>query len=73
LHLAEQEVGPVVEMSYMLDVTALGTPLNPNKVLERFETVLKKAGLPHIRFHDVRRFGDCKIALKGQKVRAITF
>ena len=27
----------------------------------------------NIRFHDVRRFGDCKIALKGQKVRASTF
>jgi len=26
-----------------------------------------------MRFHDVRRFGDCKIAPKGQKVRAITF
>jgi len=26
-----------------------------------------------MRFHDVRRFGDCKIALKGQKVRAMTF
>lgn len=26
-----------------------------------------------MRFHDVRRFDDCKIALKRQKVRAITF
>jgi len=38
-----------------------------------FQPILIKAGLPIIRFHDVRRFGDCKIALKGQKVRAITF
>ena len=34
--------------------TALGTPLNPNKLLERFKTVLKKTGLPDIRFHDLR-------------------
>ncbi len=33
---------------------AFGTPLNPNKVLERFKTVLKKTGLPDIRFHDLR-------------------
>ena len=51
----------------------VGTPLNPSKVVDRFKTLLKRAGLPEIRFHDVRRFGDCKIALKGQKVRAITF
>jgi hypothetical protein len=38
-----------------------------------FRSLLEKAGLPPMRFHDVRRFGDCKIALKGQKVRAITF
>ncbi len=34
--------------------TALGTPLNLNKVLERFKTLLKKAELPDIRFHDLR-------------------
>jgi hypothetical protein len=37
------------------------------------QKLLKEAGLPSMRFHDVRRFGDCKIALKGQKVRAFTF
>jgi hypothetical protein len=42
-------------------------------VVDHLRALLKKAGLPDIRFHDVRRFGDCKIALKGQKVRAITF
>ncbi len=34
--------------------TSLGTPLNPNKVLERFKTLLKRAGLPDMRFHDLR-------------------
>src|SRR5947207_784357 len=34
--------------------TSLGTPLNPNKLLERFKTVLKRAELPDIRFHDLR-------------------
>jgi len=42
-------------------------------VVDEFKKLLKKAGLPDIRFHDVRGFGDCKIALKGQRVRAITF
>ncbi len=34
--------------------SSLGTPLNPSKMIDRFNTLLKKAGLPHIRFHDLR-------------------
>src|SRR5207237_6016144 len=34
--------------------TAVGTPLNPSKVVDRFKTLLKKAELPDIRFHDLR-------------------
>jgi integrase len=34
--------------------TAVGTPLNPSKVVDRFKTLLKRAGLPEIRFHDLR-------------------
>ena len=34
--------------------TSLGTPLNPSKVIDRFKTLLKKANLPAIRFHDLR-------------------
>jgi integrase len=46
--------------------TSLGTPLNPNKVLERFKTVLKKAELPDIRFHDLRH--SAATMLLGMKV-----
>ncbi|HEU5230212.1 MAG TPA: tyrosine-type recombinase/integrase [Ktedonobacteraceae bacterium] len=34
--------------------TSLGTPLNPEKMVARFKTLLKKGGLPPIRFHDLR-------------------
>lgn len=29
-------------------------PLDPNRVLERFKKLLKQAGLPDMRFHDMR-------------------
>ena len=45
--------------------TALGMPLNPNKVLERFKTVLKKAGLPDIRFHDLRHSAATMLLAMG--------
>lgn len=35
--------------------TSLRTPLNPSKVIDRFKTLLKKANLPAIRFHDLRQ------------------
>ena len=47
--------------------------LHPTHMYVAFQKLLKEAGLPPMRFHDVRRFGDCKIALKGQRVRAIPF
>jgi integrase len=50
-----------------------GGYFNPNYLLRVFKKLLQEAGLPHMHFHDVRRFGDCRIAPKGQKVRATTF
>ena len=34
--------------------TSIGTPLNPSKVVDRFKTLLKRAKLPTMRFHDLR-------------------
>jgi len=31
-----------------------GTPLNPNLVTTRFRALIKRAGLPHVRLHDLR-------------------
>lgn len=51
---AKRQAGEDWRGSNLVFCTALGTPLNPNKVLERFGTLLKRAELPHIRFHDLR-------------------
>lgn len=41
--------------SDLIFCTSRGTPLNPtNDVLEPFKLLLKKAGLPDVRFHDLR-------------------
>ena len=34
--------------------TDLGTPISPRNLLRHFKTKLKEAGLPEIRFHDMR-------------------
>jgi integrase len=51
---AKQQAGEDWEERDLVFCTSVGTPLNPNKVLERFGTLLKRAGLPHIRLHDLR-------------------
>jgi integrase len=61
----KSEAGEYWQANDLVFCTALGTPLNPNKVLERFETVLKKAGLPHIRFHDLRHSAATMLLAMG--------
>ncbi len=39
----------------MIFATNVGTPINPGNVVNRsFKPLLEKAGLPEIRFHDLR-------------------
>jgi integrase len=71
---AKLEAGDIWEDHDYVFCTPWGAHLDPGyDALTQLKVLLRKAGLPDIRFHDVRRFDDCKIALKGQKVRAITF
>jgi integrase len=51
---AKLKAGEAWQDNNLVFCTAFGTPLNPNKVLERFKTLLNRAGLPDIRFHDLR-------------------
>ncbi len=51
---AKLQAGEAWQERGLVFCTSVGTPLNPSKVVERFKTLLKKAGLPEIRFHDLR-------------------
>jgi integrase len=51
---ARRKAGSAWQEHDLVFCTTLGTPLNPNKVLDRFKALLQKAGLPEIRFHDLR-------------------
>ena len=71
---AKLKAGDAWQERDLVFCNSIGSPLDPkSQVRVQLNALLQKAGLPHIRFHDVRRFDDCKIAPKGQRVRAITF
>lgn len=38
----------------MVFPSTIGTPIDPTNILKKFRQALKKAGLPKIRFHDLR-------------------
>lgn len=50
----KQQAGVNWQERGLVFCTSLGTPLSPCKVIDRFKTLLKKANLPAIRFHDLR-------------------
>jgi integrase len=51
---AKLQAGPDWIDNDLVFCTSLGTPINPNWVLERFKKLLQKAALSHMRFHDLR-------------------
>jgi integrase len=51
---AKLQAGSEWQEQDLVFCTSFGTPLNPNWVLERFKKLLQKAGLPDMRFHDMR-------------------
>jgi integrase len=51
---AKLQAGSVWQENDLVFCTSLGTPLNPNWVLDRFKKLLKRAELPDMRIHDLR-------------------
>jgi integrase len=52
---AKLQAGPIWQDHDYVFCTSIGTHLNPSKdVLDQLKVLLKKAGLPDIRFHDLR-------------------
>jgi integrase len=55
------------EVHGLIFSTRVGTPMNPeNRVKRSFKPLLRKAGLPEVRFHDLRH--TCATLLLGRGV-----
>jgi integrase len=52
--------------------TGIGTPYDPRRLNEDFEKALKRAGLPRIRFHDLRHSAATLLLAQGVPVKTIS-
>ena len=52
--LKHRQAGETGQERGLVFCTVVGTLLHPSEVFDRFKTLLKRAGLPEIRFHDLR-------------------
>ncbi len=57
--------------SGLVFTTTIGTPLDPRNVDRQFKAILKAAGLPAIRFHDLRHTAATLLLAQGVDPRTI--
>jgi integrase len=48
-----------------------GKPLDRSRLLRRFKTALKRAGVPEVRFHDLRYTFGTRMAAQGVPMRTL--
>jgi integrase len=51
--------------------TKIGTPLSPRRLLEDFTKLLQRAGLPHMRFHDLRHSCATLLLKAGEPIKVV--
>jgi len=76
-HRAKQEeerllAGTAWKDTGFVFTTSIGTPLDARSVIRRFHSVLIRAKLPHIRFHDLRHSAASLLLDKGVSPRYIS-
>jgi integrase len=55
----------------LIFATRFGTPMEPRNLYQDFKLLLVKAGLPSIRFHDLRHSVATLLLARGINMRAI--
>jgi integrase len=53
-------------------VVCAGSPLRPASVSEHFEVLVRKAGLPHVRFHDLRHGAATMLIAARQPIKVVS-
>ncbi|WP_340641280.1 site-specific integrase [Zhaonella formicivorans] len=65
-------LGPMYEDQGLVFPSETGTPFNPDNLDRYFKPVLKKAGLPDIRFHDLRHTHATLLIKRGEDIKMVS-
>ncbi|MFP5260899.1 MAG: tyrosine-type recombinase/integrase [Blastocatellia bacterium] len=52
--------------------STIGTPIDPRNVKRRLDPLLKRAGLPHFRVHDLRHFCASLLLAQGVQLKVVS-
>lgn len=52
--------------------TSVGTPIDPRNVKRRLDPLLKDAGMPHFRVHDIRHFAASLMLAQGVPLKVVS-
>jgi integrase len=52
--------------------TSVGTPIDPRNVKRRLDALLKDAGMPHFRVHDIRHFAASLMLAQGVPLKVVS-
>lgn len=68
----KMSAGPKWTDSGLVFTTSKGTPIDPRKVKRRLDALLKAAGLPHFRVHDLRHFFASLLLAQGVPLKVVS-
>jgi integrase len=63
---------PSFQDNDLIVCTQMGTPINPANLRRSFNRLIEKAGLPKIRFHDLRHTHATLLLAEGINVKVIS-
>ncbi len=67
-----EDLGTKLSLDDLVFATVEGTPLDPSTLTHTFTRIAKRAGLPGVRFHDLRHTFASLMLLRGAKPKVIS-
>ena len=68
----KMQAGPNWQETGLVFTSRIGTPVDPRHVKRRLDPLLKQAGLPHFRVHDLRHFCASLLLAQGVPLKVVS-